>query len=84
LALKNIYNNIKGLTQKINDLQYYTHFESFKEIHKRNQARHKTNEARNVLPCFLGTSIYNLTFVAFFLRVAIISLLAGYLLLFLT
>lgn len=80
IGLGRIYNNIKGLTEKINGLHYYTHFEkSQRNTKKIKFDTQKFNEAQNLDPAlFLNNLNLHSNIFRHSLRVAI-SLLAGYL-----
>lgn len=80
IGLGRILSNIKGLTEKINGLHYYTHYE--KSQRKTKEAKLSTqnfNEAQTIDPLlFLNNLNFNSNIFRHSLRVGI-SLLAGYL-----
>ena len=80
IGLGRILSNIKGLTEKINGLHYYTHYE--KSQRKTKEAKLSTqnfNEAQTIDPVlFLNNLNFNSNIFRHSLRVGI-SLLAGYL-----
>ena len=80
IGLGRILSNIKGLTEKIGGLHYYTHYE--KSQRKTNEAHLATqnfNEAQNIDPVlFLNNLNFSSNIFRHSLRVGI-SLLAGYL-----
>ena len=80
IGLGRILSNIKGLTEKINGLHYYTHYE--KSQRKTKEAKLSTqnfNEAQTIDPVlFLNNLNFNSNIFRHSIRVGI-SLLAGYL-----
>ncbi len=79
IGLGRIYNNIKGLTEKINGLHYYTHYEkSQRNTGEIKLGTQKFNEAQNLDPVlFLNNLNLQSNIFRHSLRVAI-SLLVGY------
>jgi uncharacterized membrane protein YccC len=80
IGLGRILNNIKGLTEKINGLHYYTHYEKSQRKTKETVlSAQNFNEAQNIDPdLFLNNLNFSSNIFRHSLRVAT-SLLAGYL-----
>ena len=80
IGLGRILNNIKGLTEKINGLHYYTHYEkSQRKTKETDLSTQNFNEAQNIDPdLFLNNLNFSSNIFRHSLRVAT-SLLAGYL-----
>ena len=80
IGLGRILSNIKGLTEKINGLHYYTHYEkSQRKTMETAYATQNFNEAQNIDPVlFMNNLNFNSNIFRHSLRVGI-SLLAGYL-----